>query len=628
MFKRKKPPLTPAEQEEVIVQDFLDMICPSAIKFYPDHYIMGNTYRSVWALREYPAGTDEQAILRHLGEKDGVTLRMYTRYVTHLEQRKIIQNATRRNRMKQGNTNDMQENVTAAGNLQDVVEMLADMRKNKEPLLHVSVYIELTAFSSEKLKELQEDIQMELTRSKLNVDRLLLRQKEGFISVMPCGCNVFGVQFERVLPASSAANLYPFCYSGKTDPQGFYLGHDRFGTNVLVDFNRRSSDKTNANILILGNSGQGKSFLMKLILTNLREANMNLIILDSEDEYIDLTRELGGCHIDLLSGQYIINVLEPKIWEPAAPADNSRNPYDADDTPDTRDDTGSEENGKETKGLLSGHISYLRDFFGSYKDLSDRHIDALEIMIAKLYKKFGITDNTDIQSMKPVQFPILKDLYTLLEEEFMEYDESKRHLYTEEILQDLCLGLHSICVGTDSKYFNGHTNITSDKFICFGVKGVMNANGNLKNALLFNVLSYMSNALLAKGNTVASLDELYLFLSNLTAVEYIRNAMKRVRKKNSAVIIASQNLNDYLLPSIAEFTKPLFAIPSHTFLFNPGTIDQRFYIENLQLEESEFDLIRYPNQGNCVYKCGNERYNLQVIAPDYKKELFGEAGGS
>lgn len=100
------------------------MIAPSVIQFYTDHYICGNTYRSVWALREYPTATDEQAILRHLGEKDGVTLRIYTRQVTPAEEKKIISNAANKNRMKQGNTENLQETVTAASNLQDVTTII------------------------------------------------------------------------------------------------------------------------------------------------------------------------------------------------------------------------------------------------------------------------------------------------------------------------------------------------------------------------------------------------------------------------------------------------------------------------------------------------------------------------
>ena len=137
----------------------------------------------------------------------------------------------------------------------------------------------------------------------------------------------------------------------------------------------------------------------------------------------------------------------------------------------------------------------------------------------------------------------------------------------------------------------------------------------------------MSDKLLTEGNTAASIDELYLFLTNLTAIEYIRNFMKRVRKKESAVILASQNLEDFNIEHIRELTKPLFSIPTHAFLFNAGNIDKRFYIDSLQLEESEYNLIRFPQRGVCLYKCGIERYNLAVHAPAYKEKLFGTAGG-
>ena len=215
------------ETENVKIKDFLDMIAPGIIKFNTDHFICGNTYRCVWALREYPTATNEQAILRHLGEKDGVTLRIYTRQVTAAEERKIIHNAANKNRMDKSATHDLQQTVTAESNLQDVVTLVSSMHRNREPLLHCAVYIELTAHDPDALKLLQTDVLTELVRSKLNVDRLILRQREGFLSVGPAGRNVFGNQFERVLPASSAANLYPFNYSGKTDAGGFYLG----GTN-------------------------------------------------------------------------------------------------------------------------------------------------------------------------------------------------------------------------------------------------------------------------------------------------------------------------------------------------------------------------------------------------------------
>ena len=601
--------------EEPYIKDFLDMVAPSVIDFKVDHYLCGNTCRCVWALREYPTSTDEQAILRHLGEMDGVTIRIYTRQVTPSEERRIIHNAANKHRMSRSSTEDLQQTVTAEANLQDVVTLVSSMHRNREPLLHCAVFLELTAPDYDALKLLQTDVLTELVRSKLNVDRLMLRQQEGFVSVMPAGRNAFGAHFERVLPASSVANLYPFNYSGKTDPHGFYIGKDKYGANILVDFDKRDDDKTSANILILGNSGQGKSYLLKLLLLNFLEAGKSVISLDVEHEQKDMCETVGGCFMDLMGGVYRINPLEPKCW------DDGSGPEDRDAPEAFRKST-----------RLSQHISFLKDFFRAYKDFSDRHIDAIEIMVGKLYAKWGISDSTNFAGLKPQDYPILSDLYKLIEQEYREYDGNCHQLYTAELLQEILLGLHSMCQGAEAQFFNGHTNVTSSRFIVFGVKGLLQASKNVRGAMLFNILSYMSDRLLTIGNTTAALDELYVWLSDnvsvgTTIIEYIRNTLKRVRKKESNLIMASQNLEDFDREGIRELTKPLFAIPPHQFIFNCGSIDKRFYMDLLQLEEAEYNLIRFPQRGVCLFKCGNERYLLEVHAPAYKEALFGTAGG-
>ena len=599
--------ITPEQLEEIRTKDFFDCIAPATIKFYSDYYIVGDSYRCCWVIKEYPPSTEELAILSLLSDKSGVTLRIFNRLVEPLEQRKIVQNAMRKNTLKT-TSNDVNDTVQAEENIQDVVELLSNLRKNREPLLHCSVFIELKASSLDALKELQSDINMELSRSKIEVEKLTLRQKEGFLSVIPMGSNQFGAQFERVLPASSVANLYPLNFSGKTDPKGLYIGRDKYGTNILVDFDRRAEDKTTSNILILGNSGQGKSYLTKLILTNIRESGKSIIVLDPEAEYQELCENLGGCYIDFLSGDYIINPLEPKTWS------------------DGEDDEGPDAFRKKTK--LSQHIAFLKDFFRTYNDEFDQdHINTIEIMLTKLYARFGITDLTDFSTLRPTDYPTMQDFYEICEEEFYAYDNKRKYLFTEDMIQKVCLNIESMCKGAESKYFNGHTNITDDKFIVFGVKGLMDTNKKLKDAMLFNILSYMSNKLLGEGFAAASIDELYLFLTNQTAIEYIRNAMKRVRKKESTMLLASQNIEDFLIPGIKEMTKPLFSIPTHQFLFNPGQINPKDFMDALQIEPSEYDLIKYPERGSCLYRCGNERYLLQVKAPSYKAELFGTAGG-
>ena len=595
--------------QEAFIRSFLDCIAPGVVKFEVDHYIFGNTYRCVWALREYPASTESQAILRHLGEKSGVTLRIYCRQVSPGEEDRIIDNANKKNKLDGSDPNKLRQAVEAESNLRDVAELVHKMHREHEPLLHCAVYLEMTADSAEHLRQLQTDVLTELVRCKLNVDKLLLRQKQGFYCASPVGYNALGREFERVLPAGSVANLYPFNYSGKTDPNGIYIGKDKYGSNIVVDFDRRDSDKTSANILILGNSGQGKSYLMKLLICNLLEAGKSVVSLDAEHELEDLCGKLGGCFIDLMAGEKRINVLEVRCWN--------------EDTDMETDESAPEAFRKST--LLARHISFLKDFFRAYKDFSDPQLDTIEIMLSALYKNWGISEETDFRRLMPEDYPILSDLYALINDELMNYRNGS--LYTRELLQEVLLGLHSLCVGADAPFFNGHTNISDDRFLVFGVGGVLTAAKSLRNALLFNVLAYMSDRLLTVGNTVAALDELYLWLSNPVAIEYIRNCLKRVRKRDSALMMASQNLEDFDQEGVREMTKPLFAIPPHQFLFNPGSIDRRFYMDMLQLDEAEFELIRRARRGECLFKCGAERYHLKVIAPDHKAVLFGTKGG-
>lgn len=595
--------------QETFIRSFLDCIAPGVVNFEVDHYIFGNTYRCVWALREYPASTESQVILRHLGEKSGVTLRIYCRQVSPGEEDRIIDNANKKNKLDGSNPNKLRQAVEAESNLRDVAELVHKMHREHEPLLHCAVYLEMTADSAEHLRQLQTDVLTELVRCKLNVDKLLLRQKQGFYCASPVGYNALGREFERVLPAGSVANLYPFNYSGKTDPNGFYIGKDKYGSNIVVDFDRRDSDKTSANILILGNSGQGKSYLMKLLICNLLEAGKSVVSLDAEHELEELCGKLGGCFIDLMAGEKRINVLEVRCWN--------------EDTDMETDESAPEAFRKST--LLARHISFLKDFFRAYKDFSDPQLDTIEIMLSKLYRKWGISEETDLRQLKPGDYPVLSDLYALINNELVNYRNGS--LYTRELLQEVLLGLHSLCVGADAPFFNGHTNISDDRFLVFGVGGVLTAAKSLRNALLFNVLAYMSDRLLTAGNTVAALDELYLWLSNPVAIEYIRNCLKRVRKRDSALMMASQNLEDFDQEGVREMTKPLFAIPPHQFLFNPGSIGKRFYMDMLQLDEAEFELIRRARRGECLFKCGAERYHLKVIAPDHKAVLFGTAGG-
>lgn len=617
----KKKGARPAPAPKVETLDFLDMIAPSVMDFkHPDYFVCGNTFRCTWAIREYPTETEQLAILRELGEKNGITLHVYVKPVSGSEEDKILREAEHRNRHKRSNARNLKDIVTADANIQDVVTIINNSFKSKEILMHCAVFFELIAPSYEALKKLMDETICICTRSKFVIDKLWLRQQDGFMTVMPGGNNKFGAEFERVIPSSSVGNLFPFSYSGKTDGKGFYIGEDVNGTNIIIDFDARSDSKTNGNIIILGNAGEGKSHLLHLLMTNIRQQGKKLYTIDAENEYCGHTELMGGCSLDMLGGKYFINVLEPRLWTDAPITDKNDEDFNDASVPSAFRQT----------TRLSQHIAYLRDFFRSYKDFDTQQLDTLEILLDKLYMQFQITDQTDFSKRRPDQYPLLSNLFSLAMQELENYDDKGTQLYTKDILRSLTLGLQAICVGAESKFFNGYTNITNSDFIDFSVMGLLdNTNENLKNAMFLNIFSWMSHKFLTEGDTDLILDEFHEFVKNKIAVDYVRSFEKRGRKRNSDVIIASQNVEDLLLPGIVEYTKPLFSIPTHSFLFNPGlNVDAGAFKRALNVPDSEWNLIKNPHRGHCLFRSGNERYHLHVIAPEYKSDLFGHVGGN
>jgi type IV secretory pathway VirB4 component len=597
------------------IASFMDLITPSILKFNTDHYIFGNTCRRVFAIKNYPMETEKLALLRKFGENRNITLKIYARTMTRKEFGNVMESSINKNTSDAMDYKFMKQ--TKAEQQIDIEKKLANyLNSNQdEKMFSVSIFVEIIAGSRQELDEISDSVISSLDG--ISYDNLFLQQKLGFIAVHPAGINLF-TEFERHMPSSSLSNLYPFSYSGMIDKEGQPIGYDRHGGQIILNIDKRSKKHTNSCALVLGNGGEGKSHLLKELITNMRLKGTDVIVLDPEREYDELTVKLEGTYIELLSGNYIINLLEPKKFVDA-PSNDSK-----------EEDNEDEVKTFTKKTVLAQHISYLKDFFLVYKSFDEQLIDIIEIMLEKTYLRFNIDYNTDVSKIESNKFPILSDLYKTLDNEynnFGNYDDDTKPLYTLDMLRDLMLGLRSICTGADSKYFNGHTNIKNYEFVTFEVKALLDASINLKNAMLFNIFSYMANKLLVSGATYLCIDELYLFLDNPVLIKYVRNFVKRCRKKDSGVIMLSQNIEDFLQQHVAELTKPLFAIPTYKFLFHPGTVSKEDYMRALNLTESEYRIIQSPNQGNCLFCAGSDRYNLRVYAPEYKTSLFGKGGG-
>ena len=627
--KQSSAPQTPEEVETYRVKTYKELIAPGVLSFRksPEYYILGNTYRCVWAIRSYAETVQKDsadiAVLHELGEMDGVTLHMYTRHMPDIERNEIFSRAQNRTTMEKNTAWKLHEQIQADEQMTVLSRVIRETQRTKERFIYCAVFIELIADDPKQLLSRQIEVQSFLSRHKILVDKLHLRQLQAYNTIKPNGENCFGTEFERVYPSSSVANLYPFSYSGKADPHGFYIGRDQNGSNIVVDFDRRAQDKTSSHMVLLGNTGEGKSYLMKIIIVNSAEAGKKVYILDPDDEYGDVVRNLGGTYLNLMSGEYIINVLEPRRL--TAPGVDYNGVEDENEPAAFRE-----------SNPLSQHIAYLRDFFSGIREFTETELDIIEIMLSETYHRYGIDKDSDFSRLTSKDYPILSDLYRIIEQKVENYDEEARDaeihnhpiMYNLEQLKGVGLGLRSICIGAASRYFNGHTNLPDANLVDLCVKEALNTNSNLKDAMFMNAFSYMSNKFLTEGNCNLFVDELHEFVENKIAVSYITSFMKRGRKKNSGVCIASQNVEDLLRPNVITYTKPLMLLPTHSFLFHPGVnCNPEEFQRALNVQPWEYDLIRTPNRGHCLYKCGNERYHLHVRAPAYKAALFGTAGG-
>ena len=611
--------ISPDEANEINLKNFVDLVAPSVINFRksPNYYILGGTYRSCYAIRNYTTVTEKQHLLKKIGEEAGVTFHIYSNLLNSTERSKAFLQAEKRNKSNYSTSKNMEGKQVGVENLSDLKELIKTAHKSNEKFINCAVFIEMCANTLDELNDLKTKVNGYLSTANITKDPLYTQQRDGFVSVAPFGFNIFQNEFQRVLPASSVANLFPFSYSGKTDKKGIVIGKDVNGSNIIVDFDKRDSNKTNGHIAIFGNSGEGKSYLAKQILTIFRQQRKNIYTLDIDDEYSELTDNLGGTNLDMLAGNYKINPLEPKVIM-----------FDKEDS-----EVSLPELSKTTQAVLSSHISFVMSFFEVYKpEMTSAQLDVLEILLNKTYKKFGIDSYTDLSAIDSHNFPRLQDLYDTAQNELNSYDRNiqttdKETLYTKEQLRSTVLAINSICVGRDSHYFNGFTNIPNANFVNFIIKGVLDLKENLKNAIYFNIFSFMQNKFFTEGNTAVLFEEIHEIVKSKVVVEYIRSFIKRGRKKNSDVVLASQNIDDLMLPGIVEYTRPLFSIPTHMFLFYPGKVQVETFKSVTGLSSTEYKLISKSHRGFTFYMCGNEKYHIQVKVPSYKSELFGSAGG-
>ena len=212
---------------------------------------------------------------------------------------------------------------------------------------------------------------------------------------------------------------------------------------------------------------------------------------------------------------------------------------------------------------LAKHLGSLETFIKcAFEEIKESEVVVMLDMIEKLYKRFGITQNTKISSLEKLEntdYPIFSDLIDFLPD----YRNMVSNPEQLKIVDKLEILLDRFKVGTDAMLFNGYTSVNLDSnLIAFNVKDLLySKNKRIITTQLVNLLTYLNNIIVSnkivndkvkKKNRIQNIaivvDEFHLYLKNTDSevILTFEQIARRIRKYHGAFIPATQSIHDFI----------------------------------------------------------------------------------
>lgn len=611
----KNDPKMRKAKEMVFNKEIVRRLVPVNISFTPRHAEQSTGhYRRTLMVKNFPATGANPCGLKKLAQISSTTFTMRLTPMSPGTARRLTDKQLKnKSVLFAGRNVENTESIEAEKEKKIIREFYEAVANSSSTIYSVNIFIELYAKSPEELTRLEDKISDALIAQGITKENLWHLQKEAFLSVNPLGTDLF-LSSANNMPSVSAAALYPCSYSGHIDPEGMLLGRTADGGLMYLDNWKRDGNITNSNITITGTSGQGKSWLMKKILSQQYIRGTRCFIFDPDNEYLDLVKNLGGVVQNCATGEVKINPFEVRRLR--------RQDEDLDD--DEVDDYNIVPINTAT---FFQHLSWLQAFFEVlFPKLGTAELKALMIFVRDMYERHGINENSNFDTMRPTDYPTFSDLYDYIKENAGQDYE----MISREYISTLLLFLNDCAYGSLALLMNGHTNICNNRLVCFAINELLQGAEERTRAVLFNITTYIWNIITRReGKTILAIDELHVLCDkkNLSIVKYLQSFSKRSRKYDGGLITGTQQLKDCLDPELATYTSALFNNASLKFLFYPSDMDMALVKDKLKLTDGEAKCISTSNRGRCLLKAGNYKYYLHVGELPYEKQLFGSAGG-
>lgn len=588
-------------------------LAPKGLEFKPSEFIISDKWCTILTVVSFPkyispgflsnvtSNSGVKIVIKHIPLPFSIMSKMLNKQLAELK-----------SQYEKENDKTAQEQIRQDyDSLNEFIQMITS---NQSKIFDFQMHVVVTANSKEELEQKKIQIKNYLEAMELRAIPLRFEQKKVLKSIIP----IFPKQdiedqIGTPIASNTIAAMYPFIFDSLKDPGLSCLFGIDFSGGVVL-FNqflyqiRKEHNRNNANMIILGTSGSGKSTAAKLLLRTHIRNGCKVVAIDPEGELEEMTSKMQGDFIDLGKGGKfgMINPLEVIL--------------EAD-----------EDEIKEGLGytVLTKTLQFLKAFMKYYDPTITEDVLTMFSEIAQLtYQRFGISFESDFSSLNSMQYPTFSDLYETLVRRLEAYGDQVTH--ERDILEKLELKVRPL-VKELKFYFDGHTTITArSNFIVFNIRDLMNADANIRNALFFNILKYAWSHCLDKSiNSILYVDEAHILLSgnNTIGADFLAQIQRRARKYNSGTLLITQQPSDFAEPTIITQGKAIFDNASYYLIMGLKKQAAEDLGQLIDLNDQEKESIKKYNQGEALFVCGSRRMRIDVILTEAELDSFGSGGG-
>ncbi|QQS44519.1 ATP-binding protein [Candidatus Roizmanbacteria bacterium] len=454
--------------------------------------------------------------------------------------------------------------------LDDALALQAELAKGAERFFQFGLYVTIPADSEEELDTVTKEIDSTLSSLLIVSKQATLEQEEGFKSTLPLFRDKLSVW--RNMDTTSLAMTFPFSTASLTRNEGILYGLNQHDGSLII-FDRFTLE--NANAVILGKSGGGKSFMVKLEALRSLMMEVDVIILDPENEYRTLCKNLGGEFVDF-----------------SASSEYKLNPFDLNAEQPEPDELSNK--------ILDLH-SLMKVIMGELTPSQDALLDRALVLT---YREKGITQDPETFKNEP---PLLEDLYKILIG--MEAVEAR----------ELADRLEKFVKGSATGIFNSLSNFDiKNNFTVFGIRDLEE---NLRPVAMYIVLDYIWHTV-RRGEPkrrILIVDEAWYLIKNKDSGAYLHNFAKRARKYKLGMTTITQDVEDFLA---TEEGKAIITNSSLQIILKQSTAAVDKITKTFYLTGGEKHFLLSAGVGEGLFFAGQSHVGFQVIASDEEKRLI------